>query len=1054
MAEIRTTKAGALALVSGDDIRVTKAGVLVVVAQKSVRTTKAGALVLGSAPHLRLTKVGALVIAERPTPLIEPVRSIEIELWSDYLAAGGDRIAILSDHESILRGSYYRRQMDRDEELVLVLSSELTPQVSLVTSDITFRSANTNETPSGTTLDVSLTNVEVGDFLLGQFRSRNAPDTAAMAASGWTHIATIDPTENGIRAHSLWWRIAPVAGAQQHTFTQLTPSTGFMAAGVSVWSGVDPAVFAAQGLPFAAQPVDNTLIDAPSATPVRVGSRILRLWGASRALVEEPPGPFALEIEPLEGETIRYQHVTPVAAGRQVITLADVPAVGLDPSGISTARTENSADDTVQTSTATRRNAFTLIFAPRILTVSTTGANKIDEIQLGRVIRASDGIHAPTWWRLARREEGRGIGTGTVRLTGVSPHEELGRALLRTTAIGGSTRFNVAAELTPVEWIDQFILPALQAEGIYWIVRGDVEFDQPLRYELSEGTPLLLMNQIEADTGGEWRLEEGATLELSVFVLTLRRRIGDNVPERLMMFGRNVLHLERDVEHGQAYGTVVVPTGRVSETDGTPATIAEAVWQVTGLPAADTIDVAAPQGQLFTDPPEESVVSGFLLGLPPQMTAGTSVQVSAELRDESGTVEGYDPAKWAKTVVSGDATFGGPNGDLLTMGETPGAISIQLLHETGVPAGGTTVLIATSGSFVAELYGLPAQVIEDEDYEVHARKRDAVSLVIVQDPAPATFAVPSGPASITGGNIVSVNPNSAPAQITVLTTLQTPEMEQDSATATVVEGPELPPIPPPNPGNYSVILQPAGGHNVIANFNGSTKIWPGWTLGAEWLNNNRVRVVDDSAAKFEKAIEKRFFQGEPAGGFKGNARRNIGLWRELYVRMVLAYSATWVWHSGGGKFIYLHNSGTGAAQRNFVLQGAAGGAGGQLPTGGGRVPCIVDFGSGIGQWVPFNTPALARGVYHTIEYLINVDIGDSGGSLRMAIDGVPVSQYFLVGAGTISALTNVNWKFNDNVTDKRVGALAEAFLYWGGSNQNVPADMYIRLSELYMSGKN
>lgn len=256
----------------------------------------------------------------------------------------------------------------------------------------------------------------------------------------------------------------------------------------------------------------------------------------------------------------------------------------------------------------------------------------------------------------------------------------------------------------------------------------------------------------------------------------------------------------------------------------------------------------------------------------------------------------------------------------------------------------------------------------------------------------------------------------------------------------------LPDPGPPVPGQWPAVLQPSG-HTVIAHFDGSTADWSadGWTRGALWTDPSIVSVVPDPASKFGSAIEKRWKVGD-AGGWHGTTNKHVGLWTEIYFRITFALSPNWQWHHSGGKYIYYHNAGTGADRRNYVIFWRPNGA-----------LSWIDFGSGVGTWIPQNLPIPSKGVYHTIEVLHRADIGDAGGSLRIALDGVVGRDFLHLGAGgeIVPVLTNRDWLATpDNLSDKRIGGIVEAFLFWGGSGDVKRVKDYVRLSEFYVSGRN
>src|SRR5690606_571868 len=60
-----------------------------------------------------------------------------------------------------------------------------------------------------------------------------------------------------------------------------------------------------------------------------------------------------------------------------------------------------------------------------------------------------------------------------------------------------------AVTLTAAQWIDNFILPTLEAYGVTWIGRGSIEYTQPITLTFSAWTPLQLLREIETQLGAE-----------------------------------------------------------------------------------------------------------------------------------------------------------------------------------------------------------------------------------------------------------------------------------------------------------------------------------------------------------------------------------------------------------------------------------------------------------------------------------------------------------------------------------------------------------------------
>lgn len=232
------------------------------------------------------------------------------------------------------------------------------------------------------------------------------------------------------------------------------------------------------------------------------------------------------------------------------------------------------------------------------------------------------------------------------------------------------------------------------------------------------------------------------------------------------------------------------------------------------------------------------------------------------------------------------------------------------------------------------------------------------------------------------------------------------------------------------------------GLTPILTVDGSSKDWPGFRAGRAWLDDSKVGIVSDRASKYGKAIEKRFRIGDKAGWHGAITTQHLpgGPFRELYYRIVFRLSPTWQWHPSGGKYFYYGT--VKHATRGYLGW-----------DGSGR-PTWVDFGSGVGLYRPNDMPPISRDRYHTIELHHGASTNGTNGFLRMWVDGVEVERFNLVGnpAQKNVQLVNREWRATKGLADKRLDAL-QAFMYWGGQGNAKRVNDWIRLSELYISGK-
>lgn len=234
--------------------------------------------------------------------------------------------------------------------------------------------------------------------------------------------------------------------------------------------------------------------------------------------------------------------------------------------------------------------------------------------------------------------------------------------------------------------------------------------------------------------------------------------------------------------------------------------------------------------------------------------------------------------------------------------------------------------------------------------------------------------------------------------------------------------------------------EPAGMRSIFLANGTSTNFgsFPGITR----INPSKVSVVSDPASKYGRAIEKRYRVGDGAGWGGGVVTSYLpgGPYQELYYRIVFRVSSNWQWHRGGGKFFYYGTT-------RHATRGHLGW------DGGGRIRW-VDFGTGVGQYIPNSLPPISRNVYHTIEVHHRASTNGANGFLRMWVNGVKVQSYNLVGNPKQNnvQLENRTWLATAGVADKRLDRL-QAFMYWGGNGDVKRVNDWVRLSELYISGK-
>lgn len=449
---------------------------------------------------------------------------------------------------------------------------------------------------------------------------------------------------------------------------------------------------------------------------------------------------------------------------------------------------------------------------------------------------------------------------------------------------------------------------------------------------------------------------------------------------------------------------------------------------------------------------EPELTFSATLVAPTQLQESQSVQLSANLFSQVADgpltlVENYDPTHWTKAVTSGgsSASLGGPNGDVLTATTTLGEVVVTFTYNVAdSEALGTvataTVEVVASPVFNVVVTGLPASVVQGNSYTLGAERRDGeTGQVVDSNPANFVFTITSGGtfASITNGNQLNINPGTAGNSVTVQAAHNISGSGQAS-TNIIVQ--------PAFPNN-----EPAGMSTRLA-AQGDTLTFPGpatWNPNALWSDPSRIAVVADGASKFGQVLEKRWKLGDNAGWYALNIGQ-VGLWRELFIRVVYMIPSNYQrHHTGAEKFIYYNQGGQGGGTGDFVLWHTASNSSNSISwsDGGSVNTCVPQKPSGgdLGE--------LQRGVYHTVEIHHVASLNPGEGSLRMWIDDIEYTSFRKFGEGVVP-LTNRTWTATTGISDKRLGARVELPLFWGGAGGTKGVNDFMRFSEIYISGKN
>jgi len=191
--------------------------------------------------------------------------------------------------------------------------------------------------------------------------------------------------------------------------------------------------------------------------------------------------------------------------------------------------------------------------------------------------------------------------------------------------------------------------------------------------------------------------------------------------------------------------------------------------------------------------------------------------------------------------------------------------------------------------------------------------------------------------------------------------------------------------------------------------------------------------VQDASAPFSPSGvgQQRFAAGMSGGGSPAVAEKGIGSKNTIYVSYWVKISSNWVGHSSGvNKQIFVwsdgqptvYTSAQGTGSGNLSPEVRLQGSGGTI----NLTPNVV------------SNATFTRGVWHHWELvLVGNTSGSSNGSATWWIDGVKVGAY-----------TNVRFTSGSGAWQ-----IFQWSPIWGGTGDQIPADQFMWMDHLYISGK-
>lgn len=159
----------------------------------------------------------------------------------------------------------------------------------------------------------------------------------------------------------------------------------------------------------------------------------------------------------------------------------------------------------------------------------------------------------------------------------VAAHQDLATAgLVRDVAYG----FAIAAvTLTPAQWINNFVLTNLAADGLTWVSAGTIEPTTPLSLSFVGYTRLQLIREIESQLGCEFVLRRNGD---TGYVIDLLTSVGSTATPLRVTYGRNLVGVEVTYEDSRL-ATVVQPTGDTPSGGTGPADLKYNAWRVAAI---------------------------------------------------------------------------------------------------------------------------------------------------------------------------------------------------------------------------------------------------------------------------------------------------------------------------------------------------------------------------------------------------------------------------------------------------------------------------------------
>jgi uncharacterized protein YjdB len=427
-------------------------------------------------------------------------------------------------------------------------------------------------------------------------------------------------------------------------------------------------------------------------------------------------------------------------------------------------------------------------------------------------------------------------------------------------------------------------------------------------------------------------------------------------------------------------------------------------------------------------PPPVAVASVSVTLASGSLNPGQTTQATATTRDANNNVLTGRIITWSSSNIA-VATV---NGSGLVTAVAAGSAQITATSEGKSGSAGISVVAPPPIAVVSVSVTLASGSLNPgQTTQATATTRDANNNVLTGRII-AWNSSNTAVASVNSSGIVTAVAAGS-AQITA-----TSEGVSGSAALSVVAPP-----PPPPPGS----VEPPG-MTVLTERSFSAVAEDGWTVPTGTDLTNFTVVSDATAPKSAPlAVQIRFPAGFSAGGSPSVTERDLGSTAStLYVSMWIKLSSNWVgqmtgtnkvlhfWIAGLNRlFVYIDGSYGNTLQPYVGLQGIAT----PYNDGAGSTSTSVNLRPNVaGQ----TGAQIVRGQWYHWELVFAVNSsGSTDGTADWWINGVQVGHY--TGIGYVSA------------SQSRVFETMKWDPTWGGLGGTVPADQFMTMDHIYISGK-